>query len=99
MMILTNTINKEDISIVVQGPIDDKNFMLVYKSIRMIFPLSRIIISTWEGQDIKITDNNTKIIFNADPGAYKDTINKNFTNNLLRHIVSSLAGLMSCNTK
>lgn len=92
-------INKEDISIVIQGPIDVKNFMPIYKNIRNIFPISKIIISTWKGQNIERVDKNTNIIFNTDPGAYKDTLNKNFTNNLLRHIVSSLSGLMSCNTK
>lgn len=91
-------ISSKDISVVIQGPIDHNEFKDVISSIRRNLPSSEIIISTWKNQ--KLTDNQyDNIIFNDDPGGFKDKISQKFTNNLLRHIKSSLSGLYLCKSK
>ncbi len=89
-------IESKDISVVVQGAIDSKNTPLCLKSIRKVLPKATIILSTWEDSDIKNLDYD-RILLNQDPGGFKDR-NSNFTNNLLRQLVSTQNALKIVDT-
>lgn len=98
-------ISSEDISFVVQGPVlwDRTNSInlteMVCESIRLYYPDSEIILSTWVGT---LTENIKfdKVIFNEDPGFIDMTLDgvarKNNTN---RMIVSTYNGLIAASKK
>ena len=88
-------INDSEISFVVQGPITkDINYNL--STIRYNFPSSRIIISTWEKEDISFLNisNYDEIIQNQDPGNMPPPLH-----NVNRQITSTINGLKKVNTK
>jgi hypothetical protein len=97
-------INYRDISIVVQGAIaglpndkeKDRHTYLCLKSIRKILPGAKIILSTWEKDNVEGLDCDL-LVRSQDPG------NANFDNlspfNCFRQIVSSINGLKKCTTK
>jgi len=100
-------INYSDISVVVQGPIvgskknkpENRHTQICLKSIRKYLPGSTIILSTWKGSDIEGLDYDI-LIENKDPGPnimFNET--GNYQANCFRQIVSSINGLMACDTK
>lgn len=103
-------IKNEDITVVIQGPIhfgeDESNHekwltSQSVKSIRQHLPGSKIIFSTWKGQDAQKLDVD-EVIYNDDPGRtvlaydYKGNARPGNEN---RQIVSSRNGLMSVKTR
>lgn len=100
-------INSRDISIIVQGPIlTDDQFgattemtKLVCYRLKNLFPESELILSTWEGENVKGIMYD-KLVFNKDPGAsWFDFYNHNNLNNCNRLIVSTLAGIKLASRK
>ncbi len=84
-------IESKDISVVVQGAINEKLTPLCLESIRKCLPDAEIILSTWEGSDVNGLDYD-KVILNKDPG--KDFF-KNVTVNTKRQIYSTRQGLLN----
>lgn len=93
---------KSDFSVIIQGPIlgkpgqpnEEQLTMQCIQSVRRILPDSEIIISTWEGTDVRHLDYD-KVVFCQDPGAitYNDFELKHVYNNNNRQIVSTKNGL------
>lgn len=86
----------KDISIVVQGAVGHRgeNFKKNASAIRNLFPVSEIILSTWEGSYIEDTKELfNHVVFSEDPGpSYIEPVTKS-VNNLNRQAVSTLSGL------
>lgn len=95
------TIDNKDITVVVQGLVDKTNTLKCLNSIKTYLPNSYVIVSTWEGSDVKhIKDLCDKIIFNKDPGGtphydQEDSI----LNNTNRQIVSTFEGIKEVKTR
>lgn len=53
---IINAIDTKDISVVVQGPIDEELTILCLNSVRKYLPDSEIILSTWKNSNIKNLD-------------------------------------------
>lgn len=92
-------INKKDITFVVQGPIRDDTKETL-QSIRDNFSDSKIILSTWEDENI-IGLEYDSVIFNIDPKGIEikrdgETIHIENTN---RQILSSRKGVLDVKTK
>lgn len=89
----------EDISFVVQGPIRVETKQCL-NSIRTWFPNSKIILSTWENEDISNLDYDD-IVFSEDPGSLDITINGEVVakENTNRQIVSTYNGLDKVKTE
>lgn len=94
---------RDDLSIVIQGPIYNEaggNTFDTIRSYREIFPKSHIILSTWIGSKIPrdfITDiGNMEVVYCIDPGPDQagDAVV-----NLNRQIVSTAEGLKRAKTK
>ena len=64
---IINGIDTNDISVVVQGAIDQINTPKCLRSIRKRLPGAEIILSTWEGSPIDGLDYD-KLVLNKDPG-------------------------------
>lgn len=90
-------IKSEDISVIIQGAIDRELTQKCLKSIRKKFPNAKIILSTWEESNVENLDYDT-LLLNTDPSGFKDK-NVNFTNNLLRQLVSTQNALKVVDTK
>ena len=84
-------IQSSEISVVVQGAIDQNNTPLCITSIRKYLPKAEIILSTWEGSDTENLDYDI-LVLNKDPGGYRDICTK-FVNNLNRQLVSTSNGI------
>lgn len=93
-----NNINTNDISVVVQGPIDKCITSKCLEKIRKLIIGAEIILSTWEGSDVTGLDYD-KVVFSKDPGGFKDRMNASFFNNTLRQLISTEAGIKVCNRK
>ena len=98
-------IDNSEISVVVQGLIDDEITKKCLHSIRTILPNSKIVLSTWENSKLDNVDFD-KLILNKDPGYYyrcvelvKDKVVKKKINNINRQIISTKNGLKSVTTK
>lgn len=90
-------IKSKDVSVVVQGPAEKGIINKCIKSIRKQLPFSEIILSTWEGSDVKNLDYN-KLVLNKDPGNFPLTLN-GLNNNVNRQIVSTLNGIKQATKK
>lgn len=93
----SSAIKTSDISVVVQGAIDKENTPKCLKSIRKHLKGATIILSTWEGADVSNLDYDV-LIFNKDPGGFKDSFLPTFTNNTLRQLISTQSGLKKVET-
>lgn len=89
-------IKNKDITVVVQGAIDEKFTPLVLKSIRKSLKGSKIILSTWEGADIENLDYD-EVILNKDVGPNICLDGSSF--NIGRQIFSTIEGLKRVKTK
>lgn len=90
-------IKSEDISVVVQGAID-KTTKKCLKSIRKYLPQSEIILSTWEGSNIKGLKYDI-LVESKDPGGVLICPKTKLYNNLNRQLVSTQNGLKKVNRK
>ncbi len=91
-------IKTEDISVVVQGAINNEITPRCLRSIRTFLPDAEIILSTWNNSDVENLDYDT-LVLNQDPGAVKCDIIDNALNNQNRQLVSTKAGLKKANRK
>ena len=104
-----NLMSNINITILVQGPLDSRNFHIVIDSIVSIFNDSRIIISTWKNFETiarLYESKNIDIILNDDPGKDISSVFLNETSkdyeldsNSHRMFLSSLAGLKIVKTE
>jgi len=102
-------INNEDITVVVQGPVqtlsdrpqEEGITLKCLNSVRQYLPGSKIILSTWNNQDLSNLDYD-QLVINDDPGPnilnYSKK-NKPHNENTNRLIVSTLGGLKEVKTK
>lgn len=100
-----NKINNKDITIIIQGStlVEYHGKRCIYysvESVKRTLPGAKIIISTWEGENIPDDIVVDKIIYNNDPG-FKTRNGKpnGKPNNVNRQIVSTLNGLKQTSTK
>lgn len=93
-----NGIDTEDISVVLQGPVDDTYTFKCIQSIRKYLPRAQIILSTWEGSDVSSL-NADKVIFHSDPGCSYDDVEKERAFNINRWIRSSYEGVKAAERK
>lgn len=93
----------EDVSVVVQGPVQNTSDRVHHedgitqrclKSIRVHLPGANIILSTWAGQDLTNLDYD-RLIISEDPGQNQDGF---CPTNYHRQIISTKAGLDVVNT-
>lgn len=95
-----NTIPYEEITAVVQGPVEEVYTRLVIESIRRYLPGARIVLSTWKDANIAGLDID-ELVINEDPGA-PAFIKKNgarHADNRNRLLVSTKGGLEKVTTK
>ena len=97
-------IDQSEITVVLQGSTlpeygGKRCIELSALSVRKTMPHCKIIISTWEGEDIpqSVRGAVDKVIFNKDPGCFVRGNEK--PNNVNRQLVSSLNGLKQAQTK
>lgn len=90
-------IDTRDISVVVQGAVDEKNTSLCLKSVRKYLPGAEVILSTWEGASTEGLDYDI-VLYNKDPGGWRDG-KTDIPNNLNRQIVSSKNGIKAASKK
>jgi hypothetical protein len=92
-----------DVTFVVQGPILENHKQKItgnlIHSIRKYFPESKILLSTWVGENTKSLPLVEKIIYSSDPGAAVFLEQPRTFNNVNRQIVSTKRGLDEVNTK
>ena len=97
---LSNAIDFSDISVVVQGAIDEAFTGSCLESVRKYLPGSRIILSTWKGSDTVGLDYD-ELILSDDPGSVKiPTVDGGIFNyNINRQTVSSRNGIRAADSK
>ena len=92
-----------DVTFVVQGPILEnprhKITSNLIQSIHKYFPESKIVVSTWEGENTESLPGVEKIIYCSDPGATVFLEQPKTFNNVNRQIESTKQGLEKVNTK
>ena len=95
-------INPADISVLIQGAIDNDITKVLIESIRLFLPGSTIVVSTWKGENISDLESDI-VILNDDPGGYWNerlyTYDVEFLNNTNRQLVSTAEGLKCISTK
>jgi hypothetical protein len=93
---------EKEVTFIVQGPTcgkkEEKFAQYSCESIRSFFPQSRIILSTWVGQNLQNIDYD-KLVLSQDPGAEVVIDSSQTLNNVNRQIVSTFAGISSSETK
>lgn len=89
-------ITEKSISFVVQGQITNLTKKTI-DSIRLYFPNSTIILSTWKNNKIDDLDYDS-VILSDDPGGVEAKVSGG-TVNTLRQIISTSEGLKKCNTE
>lgn len=91
---MNSTISSSDISVIVQGAVNEEITSLCIDSIRKFLPNAEVILSTWENCNIKGLSPD-KLVMSKDPGfhLYSNDPNNKILNNINRQLVSSLAGL------
>ena len=89
---INEIIDSSDISVVVQGAINDSLTPICLESIRKYLPKAEIILSTWKDSNINGLDFDI-LVENEDPGAVKLDIVNNVTNNQNRQLISTRNGI------
>ena len=90
----------KDMSVTLQGSVDQTDTPKCINSIRKWLPGAEIILSTWEGSDISGLDYDI-LVLNKDPGAVlmKEHLPKKKYLNVDRQIVSTQNGLKKATRK
>ncbi len=91
-------IDSSEISIVVQGAINNEYTKLVLESLRKSFSKSEIILSTWKGSDVSGLDFDI-LVENQDPGAPVLFPQSKQYHNLNRQIISTINGIKNATKK
>ena len=92
-------IDGKDISVVVQGTVEDVITKKCLESVRKYLPAAELILSTWEGCNVYELDFDA-IVINTDPGSEVFENCKNPKQyNLNRILLSSQAGIQKANRK
>ncbi len=97
----TTTVDSEDISVVIQGAIDNIATTNAIKSVREFLPKAQLIVSTWENSNCDSIDYD-EIVFNKDPGAAPNGLidgERIGINNVNRQIVSTQGGIEKARRK
>lgn len=84
----------KNLSIVIQGSIDQRFTQRVIESARIFFPRSEIIISTWKNSYSDCLCGHNIIVESDDPG--KNIVGGEGIRNLNRHITSTYNGILQC---
>ena len=97
-------INSNEISVIIQGALDEKRTLECLKSVREFLPEAEIILSTWMGSNTQNMDGfYDLLVLNQDPGGIKHDFainNKaNSINNFNRQLVSVKNGLSKASRK
>ncbi|MEI0799467.1 WavE lipopolysaccharide synthesis family protein [Brachyspira intermedia] len=93
---IINSVDTKDISVVVQGAIDQKYTNDCLKSIRKYLPDSEIILSTWKDSNVDGLDYDI-LLLNEDPGGFP--MSEFEINNVKRQILSTKNGINKSNNK
>ncbi len=96
------SINSNKITVVVQGSVNKDYIFNCLESIKKILPSAKIILSTWENEDIpfELQQCVSKILYNKDPGFKTRNCNPDGKpNNVNRQIVSTINGLKEVETE
>lgn len=95
-----NDIQYNEITVVVQGPVEDIYTRLVIESIRRYLPGAAIILSTWRDENTSGLDIDSLVI-NEDPGApaFVKRNGAKHSDNRNRLLVSTQGGLEKVRTK
>lgn len=89
-----------ELSVIVQGRIENDLTCKCLQSIRKYLPDAEIILSTWEGSDLNGLDGLFDIpVLNKDPGAVIFDDKENKQNNLNRILVSTQNGINAATRK
>ena len=99
---MSEKINSNEISVIVQGPVSETETLKCLKSVRRHLPEAEIILSTWEGSDISSFDGLYDILVeNKDPGnaLLRENAGKKLYNNLNRQLLSTQEGLKKASRK
>lgn len=93
-------IDSKDISVVVQGTINEKETPKTLKSIRKYLPKAQIILSCWKDSDICGLDYDI-LVLNNDPGAVlvQEVKRRKMFNNMNRQLLSTKEGLKKADRK
>ena len=94
------SIDTSKLTFIFQGPVINKTeFKKSINSVRKFFPKSKIILSTWKGQNFDTLDVD-HLLLNDDPGPgpYDSLNNKIRKNNINRQLISTLNGLKNVKT-
>lgn len=94
---MENKINSKDISVVIQGAIDECFTPKCIRSIRKYLPKAEIILSTWEGSKVQDLDYDI-LVENKDPGAEVFCASGK-PHNLNREILSTSNGIKKSTRK
>lgn len=99
---LTEPFSFEQITFVVQGPIvanfHDGFTKRLTQTIREYFPGSKLIVSTWNGEDTSALDADF-VILSEDPGSLFLDKEERYANNVNRQIISTVAALRKVQTR
>lgn len=95
---LKKGISPEEISVIVQGSIDNEETPKCLKSIRKFLPYAEIILSTNKGADVRGLDYDV-LVLSDDPGAILMSDKMQTYNNLNRQLVSTQEGLKKATGK
>ena len=97
-------VSDDQVTFVIQGPIIHASKQVsgtigLVSSIRRHFPDSKIVVSSWIGENVSRIEAD-KIVLSEDPGGFPGMLNGTDTpNNVNRQIVSTRAGLSAVETK
>ena len=95
-----NSIDYREISVVIQGAVDQIYTPMAVESVRRYLPGAQIVISTWKGTSVTGLDFD-RIVFNNDPGApyFDKTPGVRHYDNRNRLLVSTQGGIAQISTK
>lgn len=95
---IINSIDTKDISVIVQGKIDEKYTLLCLESVRKYLPDSEIILSTWENSNIENLEYDI-LVLNKDMDDIISDFVDNVVNNTNRQLLNTQNGLKKANRK
>lgn len=97
---MKRNINFNEVSVVVQGAIDKGFTKACLESVRKYLPGAKIILSTWEGENVEELEYD-KVIFNKDPGGilFEGFDRRYQTNNVNRQLISVQSALKEVKSK